>query len=115
MHVFLSLLGLIAFDFVDSLCTVKSLPCILCQMRDIFYYYLLHPGILRGLCGIYDGKRGNYMGLYPSFVSLIDITLTMNVLLILVSCRDILVVLVSIHFLGSHTIAAKSVLYFVDD
>lgn len=49
----------------------------------------------------YDGKRGNYMGLYLSFVSLIDIILTMNVLLfILVSCRDVLVVLVSIHFFG---------------
>lgn len=82
-------------------------------MRDIFYYYFILE-FLGDFVG-YDGKRGNYMGLYPSFVSLIDITLTMNVLLILVSCRDILVVLVSIHFLGSHTIAAKSVLYFVDD
>lgn len=103
MHVFLSLLGLRTFDFVDSLCTVKSLPCILCQMRYIFYYYL---GDFVG----YDSKRGNYMGLYPSFVSLIDISFTMNVLFILVSCRDVLAVLVSIHFLGSHTIDAKSVL-----
>lgn len=58
----------------------------------------------------YDGKRGNYMGVYPSFVSLTDITFTMNVLFILVRCRDVLAVLVSIHFLGSHTIDVKSVL-----
>jgi len=66
MHVFLSLLGLRAFDFVDSLCTVKSLPCILCQMWDKFYYYLLHPGILGGLCGIWWHE-----GILHGFISFI--------------------------------------------
>jgi hypothetical protein len=51
------------FDFVDSLCTVKSLPCILGQMRHLVL--LLHPGILRGLCGVWWQK-----GLH-GFISLI--------------------------------------------